>query len=247
MWSRCVLTVASEMNSRAAAPRFVSPWAISARTSSSRSLRASCAGARSWLTSRVATDERENRLAASRRPDRADELVARRVLQQVARRAGLEGRDDVAVGVVGRQDEDPGPRPRSARARIAATPPMPGIRRSIRMTSGRRVPGEGDRLRAIGGLADHLELRVAGEHPAEAVADDRMVVDDQHPDRGHGAIGAVTTARRAGRDRRDAGRDRRAAAGLRFDRERAGHASDPLAHPGQAEPGPVGLRRARRR
>ena len=70
---------------------------------------------------------------------------------------------------------------------MAATPPMPGIRRSIRMTSGRSALGQRQRLRAVRRLADHLEVRVAGEHPAQAVADDRVVVDDQQPDRAHDA------------------------------------------------------------
>ena len=70
---------------------------------------------------------------------------------------------------------------------MAAAPPMPGIRRSIRMTSGRSVPTTAQRLGAVRRLADDLEVRVAGEHPAQAVADDRVVVDDEQPDRAHGA------------------------------------------------------------
>ena len=165
MWSRCVLTVASEMNSRAAAPRLVSPWAISVRTSSSRSLSASCAG-RAELADQPRRDRRrQHRLAAGRGPDRPDQLVARRVLEQVAGRAGLERRHDVAVGVVGRQDEHPRRHAVArARARIAAAPPMPGIRRSIRMTSGSERADERERLGAVAGLADDLEVRVAREH-----------------------------------------------------------------------------------
>ena len=42
-----------------------------------------------------------------------------------------------------------------------------------------------DRLGAVGRLADDLELGVAREHAAQAVADDRVVVDDEEPDRRH--------------------------------------------------------------
>ena len=38
---------------------------------------------------------------------------------------------------------------------------------------------ERERLGSIGGLADDVELGVAGEHAAQAVADDGMVVDDE--------------------------------------------------------------------
>ena len=58
------------------------------------------------------------------------------------------------------------------------------------MTSGRSVPTSASASAPSDGLADDLEVRVAGEHPAEAVADDRVVVDDQHPDRAHRPVTA---------------------------------------------------------
>ena len=58
------------------------------------------------------------------------------------------------------------------------------------MTSGSSGPGQLDGLGAVAGLAEHLEARVAGEHAAQAVADDRVVVDDQQPDRRAQALGA---------------------------------------------------------
>ena len=108
MCRRCVLTVASEMNRRAAAPRFVSPWAISVRTSqlalAERVLRG-----RAQLADEPRGDRRrEDGLVAGRGPDRADELLARRVLEEVAGRPGLERRHHVAVRVVGREHEHAG-------------------------------------------------------------------------------------------------------------------------------------------
>ena len=55
----------------------------------------------------------------------------------------------------------------------------------MRTTSGWSVRDELERLGAIRGLADDLEIGIAGEHAADAVANDRMVVDDQEPDRAH--------------------------------------------------------------
>ena len=69
------------------------------------------------------------------------------------------------------------------------------------MTSGREPVHGREDLGAIAGLTDHLEVRLAGEHAAEAVADDRVIVDDEDADRGrgaHGRHGASPTRRRWG-------------------------------------------------
>ena len=50
------MTLASLMNSRRATSRLVAPLATSRSTSSSRSLRGSTTGARTWPSSRAATD-----------------------------------------------------------------------------------------------------------------------------------------------------------------------------------------------
>ena len=50
------------------------------------------------------------------------------------------------------------------------------------MTSGRSFPGQRDRLGAVAGLADDLEVRRGiDEHP-EAAAHERLVVGHQDPD-----------------------------------------------------------------
>ncbi len=66
------------------------------------------------------------------------------------------------------------------------------------MTSGRSASAIASASAPSDGLADDLEVRVAGEHPAQAVADDRMVVDDEQPDRAHGAAAADGPAAIAG-------------------------------------------------
>jgi hypothetical protein len=50
---------------------------------------------------------REHRLAVRGRPHRPEQLTARRVLEQVAGGARLDGGQHVAVGVVGGQHQDP--------------------------------------------------------------------------------------------------------------------------------------------
>ena len=54
---------------------------------------------------------------------------------------------------------------------------MPGIRRSMSTTSGRELRRRGDRLRAVGGLADHLDPAELEDHP-QAVPHQVLVVDD---------------------------------------------------------------------
>ena len=97
--------MASLMNSRAAASRLVAPAATSSRTSSSRWLSGPAPGARNRSISRAATDGDEHGLAPGRGPDRPQQFVAGRVLEQVAGRARLDRGQHVAVGVVGGQHQ----------------------------------------------------------------------------------------------------------------------------------------------
>ena len=111
------------------------------------------------------------------------------------------------------------------------------------MTSGSQALGQRERLGAIRRLADDLEVRVAGEHAAQAVADDRMVVDDQEPDRAHArgvadAAPAAIAGTRAETAVPPPGSDS-IASGARD----PGH---PLAHPVQPEAGRRGAGSGRR-
>ena len=83
--------------------------------------------------------------------------------------------------------------PLAASWAIASTPPIVGIRRSMSTTSTSTLRDRRERLGAVAGLADDLEVRVAGEDAAEAVAHDRVVVDDEQPDR---AVTAAQGSRR---------------------------------------------------
>ena len=188
MWSRCVFTVASEMKSRAAAPAFVSPWEMRRQHLELSVAQRLVLGSPQLADEAGRDRRRKHRLAARGGVDRPDELVARRVLEQVARRARLERRHDVAIGVVGREDEHlRGGSPCSASARMAAAPPRPGIRRSMRMTSGRSDSTSASASAPSDASPTTSRSGSPGEHAAEAVADDGVVVDDHQPDRAHGA------------------------------------------------------------
>ena len=54
---------------------------------------------------------------------------------------------------------------------------------SITITSGAALRGALDRLEAVGGLGDDLDVGLAVEDHAEARAHQRLVVDDQDADR----------------------------------------------------------------
>ena len=60
------------------------------------------------------------------------------------------------------------------------------------------LAGGGHRLRAVGGVADHQQVRLGGEQRAEALPDHRLVVGDQHPDH---RVPALRVVRQLGRHR----------------------------------------------
>ena len=68
---------------------------------------------------------------------------------------------------------------------VAARPSMPGIRMSMTTTSGRCDAGEVDRLRAVGGLADDLQVLAGVDQHPEGAAQERLVVGEEDAD-GHG-------------------------------------------------------------
>ena len=74
---------------------------------------------------------------------------------------------------------------------VASIPSISGMRRSITITSGRRRSVERYRRLAVGGLADDADVRRAQQREAQALADDLVVVGEEHGDLGgfgHGAI-----------------------------------------------------------
>ena len=238
MCSRWVLTVASLMNSCRPPPG----WSCRRgdqreHLQLARAERRLLGRAADLPISRPATagESTDSPRAAARTA--AEQLVARGVLEQVAGGAGLDRGQHVAVGVVRGEHQHPG---RGRRAReLARSPRRRPSPASAGPSARRPASSRGDqreRLGAVAGLADHLEAVVAGEHAAQPVAHDRVVVDDQQPDH------ARATARR-----HEAARALARLATRPPACRRAGH---PLPHRGQPEPAvgrAAGAARRRRR
>ena len=68
------------------------------------------------------------------------------------------------------------------------------MRMSISTTSGLQPAGELDRLRAVGRLADDVEVVLGVEDHLEAGAHERLVVGDQHAHDAHARAPAVSAA-----------------------------------------------------
>ena len=71
---------------------------------------------------------------------------------------------------------------RAAIRRVASMPSSPGIRMSIKITSGRVRSGHADRLQSVGGLADHLDAVFRPQQRGEAGPDQFLVVGEDDPD-----------------------------------------------------------------
>ena len=94
------------------------------------------------------------------------QLLRRHVLEQEPARAGPQRRVDVLVEVERGQHEHPRGRAGGDDPPGRLDPVQPGIRTSISTTSGSQRGGHRHRLRAVAGLADHLEVRLGLEHHA---------------------------------------------------------------------------------
>ena len=81
--------------------------------------------------------------------------------------------------------------------RVASMPSISGMRMSISTTSGLSPRDAVDRLRAVGALAHDLDVLLGVEDHAEAGADQRLVVDEQHADAHAGTSGRVGSRARA--------------------------------------------------
>ena len=69
---------------------------------------------------------------------------------------------------------------RSTSARVASTPPVPGISRSISTTSGDGRRDLLQRLGAVARLADDGQVGLGAEHHRDAGPEHRLVVDQEH-------------------------------------------------------------------
>ena len=225
------MTVASLMNSCAAASRLVEPpgdqlqdLQLALRSAVPRP------GARTWPMQPGRDRGREHRLAARGR--RAPRGTARRAARPSAGSRWRRPRSRAARRCRCRTWSAPAPgpaTPRCASSLIAVTPSIRGIRRSISTTSGsqrldrRRPPPRRRRPRRA-----PRSRGSPANMPAQPVPDHRVVVDDEQPDR------RAVSLRRRNRAGDAIGRDRGAAARLRLDLQRAREAVHPLAHRGRA-------------
>ncbi len=107
--------------------------------------------------------------------------------------------------------------------RVASRPSIPGIRMSIRTTSGRVAVTRVDRLLAVGSLAHDLDVVLRLEQRPQPRAQQCLVVGQHDAD--HDAL--LERQDGADRERRRSGDD--------SDRQAAAEDGGPLAHP--AEPG----------
>ena len=112
----------------------------------------------------------------------ADELLARRGLDQIARGAGLDGLEHVVLLARRREDQDPGRRVLAQHlgGHLDAVGAGDLEVEHDDLRPGRGEPGQ--RLVTVGGDPDHVEaggLQVT----LDGVAPHRVVVDDHHPDR----------------------------------------------------------------
>ena len=131
---------------------------------------------------------RELRAARADAVDRARDLLLRRVLREIARRARLERPVDELV--VGERREQQHAR-REAVARD-------GVRDSDAVDLGQAEIDAGDvgqeladlleRLAAVADLRHELELRPGSNGAHDALPEERVVVGDDHSEPGHGAI-----------------------------------------------------------
>ena len=109
--------------------------------------------------------------------------MGRSIFEEIAGRAGLDRADDVAIMVVGREDEDG--RGVAAAQRGGDTHAIDTIAQAQIAEDDVWVKGlrEGEGLGAGLGLTDDVEVRCRAEEQSKSRTHDRMVVDKKNPDR----------------------------------------------------------------
>ena len=189
-----VLTVVSLTTSSAAISALESPRATSLKTSSSRAVSSSRPGGASGMAGatsanssirRRVIDGREQRLAAGDDADARGELLGRDVLEQEAAGARAQRLVDVLVEVEGGEHQHARRRVVLARVDDAA-----GRLDAVELGHadvhqhdvGLQPPRHLDRLQAVDGLADDLEVVLGVEDHLEPRAHERLVVGDQDAD-----------------------------------------------------------------
>ena len=110
------------------------------------------------------------------------DLVRAGVLEQVARRAGLERRGDLVLLDERRDGDDVRLRVRLWMAAMAVSPSTLGISRSISTTSGLSASACADGAAAVRCLANDLHVVLQLEEAAQPTPNHLVVVDQQDPD-----------------------------------------------------------------
>ncbi len=192
MLARCAFTVPRLTCSSLAISTFVSPRATAVSTSSSRGVNGSVGVRRLGSRSGGCESGQEphgdcrvdQRVPGRRGVDRLGEEGGAGILQQEAAGSGLKCRVDVLVEVEGRDHDDrqrvgDGRAGEAARGFESVEAGHPDVEQADIRSQLVRQP---DRLVAVGGLPDDLDVGLRVEDQAQTGADDRLVVGDEHSD-----------------------------------------------------------------
>ena len=156
------------------------------------------AGARELLDQPAGDRRREQGVAAGHDADAVRELLGRDVLEQEPGGARAQRVVDVLVEVEGREHQDL----RAVAGREHAAGRLDAVELGHADVHQHDVGGELarllDRLQAVGGLADDVEVVLGVEDHPEARAHERLVVGDQHPHRAHAAASTVVSSATSG-------------------------------------------------
>ena len=190
------LAVATDMNNKPAISALLRPRPIASATSRSRPVNdsrraaaSSCAARtpalRMWATTVLATDGDNIVSPAATVLIAVHQVRRRRVLHQEAVGTGSQGVEHVIVGVERGQHDD------VRRARLFGDParrldPVETRHANIHQHHvGKQCAHGGHRRFAVARFAHHGQVRTTAQHQPERRPHERVVVDDQHPDRVH--------------------------------------------------------------
>ena len=221
MFSRWRSTVRGLITSSSAICSLVCASAISLTTCSSRGVNGSdrLLGTGEHVADQPAHRRGiQERLTAHRRPARLHEVAIRAGLQHVARRSRLQRLEEVLLGVVHREHQDP--QLRAAASELGGRLQTGQLRHRDVQHGQVDVSTKAllDRLRAVARLGDHLEVWLGVEHHAQPTPHHRVVVGEQDPRRRHGNLSVTDVP----------------PPGASADLERAADEQGTLAHPAHA-------------
>ena len=187
----CVRAVSGLITRCCAMPSLSAPCASSARTSRSRRrelrhplqrLVALAPPVDQPLQERTEHPRRDQRVAAMDGSRGVDQVDQRRALREVAARAGLQRLDQQLLVLLRAEHDDPtigDPQADLLRRADAVAVGQTGVEQG---DVGPHPLDLGDRLEAVGGLADDDEVVFAREHDLDRLPEQRLLVGEQHAD-----------------------------------------------------------------